>query len=118
LLRLAVLFASFDSATAFVRSTIAEYVPTRQVDHENVADAPGARLGTVNVPTSVIERTEGPAVALPRFVTVTVNFANDEITRSGSGFAIVQLCDAGGPVFPAGSVARTENVCVPTGSDV
>lgn len=74
--REAVLFASSDSRTAFVRSTIAEYTPTRHVDHENVAAAPGARLGTANVPTSVIVNVDGPAVAAPRFATVIVFLTN------------------------------------------
>jgi hypothetical protein len=114
---MAVLFDSFDSATALVRSTTAVYVPTRQVDQVNVADAPGRRLGTVNVPTRVIVSTEGPAVAKPRFVIVMLLRLNAETTRSGSGATIVHVWVAGWPTFPAGSVARTATLCGPTGSD-
>ena len=104
--------------TAFVRSTIAEYAPTRHVDHENVTEAPGWTLGTLNVPTSVIVSVDGPAGAVPRFVIVMLFLLNELTNRSGSGETMLQPWLAAWPVLPAASVARTENVCDPTTSDV
>ena len=71
----------------------------------------------MNVPTRVIVSTDGPAAAEPRFVIVMLLRLNAETTRSGSGATIVQARLAGWPTFPAGSVARTANVCDPTESD-
>ena len=80
LVRLAVLFVSFDSATTFVWSTVARYVPMRQAK-VNVAVAPGASAGTVNVPTradpTVILRMDTPAAAFPPFLTMIVVFVNE-----------------------------------------
>jgi hypothetical protein len=113
-----VLFVSSDSATAAPRSAIAVIVPTRQIDHERVADWPGASPGSVNVPISVTLTTNGPAAALPAFVTVKPERVSVETTRSGSGCAIVHACVAASPVFPAASVARTAKVCAPGWSAV
>jgi len=127
LVRLAVLFVSFDSATTFVWSTVATFVPTRQ-GTVNVAVAPGASAGTVKVPTkevpTTILRMETPAAAFPPFLTMIEFFGNDATYRSGrggggggGGATIDQLNIAGCPTLPAASCARTANECVPTLSD-
>jgi hypothetical protein len=113
--RLAVLFVSSDSATRFVRSTIATYVPTPQAGQLNVAPAPAARFGTVNVsPTTEIVSTDvEPAAAFPPFLMTIVFFVNEATYRSGSGggggggggATIDQPKLAGCPTLPAESRA-------------
>ena len=74
----------------------------------------------MKVPISVTLTTNGPAAAVPVFVTTNELFVSTETIRSGSGGggggATVQACVAGAPVLPAASVARTANVCAPTAS--
>ncbi len=74
------LFVSSDSATRFVRSTIATYVPTPQAPQLKVTLAPAARFGTVNVsPTTEIVRTDDdPAAAFPWFLIAIVFLPNEE----------------------------------------
>jgi hypothetical protein len=85
--RLAVLFVSSDSATTFVRSTIAAYVPTPQAPQLNVAEAPAARFGTVNVsPTTEMVRIEdAPVAALPLFRMTIVFFVKEATTSRSCG---------------------------------
>src|SRR5215211_887253 len=111
-----VLFVSFDSTTTLPRSATATSVPTRQADHVRDADWLGARPGNANVPISVTLTTNGPAGALPAFVTVKPVSPSAETTRSGSGRATVHECVAAVPVLPAASVAWTANVCAPGAS--
>ena len=89
LVRLAVLFVSFDSATTFVWSTVARYVPTRQAK-VNVAVAPGASGATVNVPTRddptvILRMDDTPAAAFPPFLMMIVFFVSEATYKSGSG---------------------------------
>src|SRR5215208_3224791 len=107
------LLSSFDSTTAAPRSAIAVSVPRRHADQVRVADWPGASPAKVNVPTSVTLTTKAPAGAWPSFVTVKLVSVSADTTRSGSGCATVHEWVAEGPVFPAGSVARTANVWPP-----
>ena len=88
-------------------------MPRRQTDHVRVVDSPGARPRTLNVPISVTLTTNGPAAAVPVFVTVKLVSVSMLITRSGSGCAIVHECVAGAPALPAASVARTAKVWAP-----
>jgi hypothetical protein len=112
-----VLFVSFDSATAFVWSTVATYVPTRQAKL-NVARAPGASAGTVNVPrmddpTVILRMDDTPAAAFPPFLMTIVFIVNEATYRSGSGggggggggATIDQPKLAGCPTLPAESRA-------------
>ena len=90
LVRLAVLLVSFDSATTFVWSTVARYVPTRQAPQVNVAVAPGASAGTVNVPsrddpTVILRMDDTPAAAFPPFLMMIVFFVSEATYKSGSG---------------------------------
>ena len=70
-----------------------------------------------NVPTPVTLSVDGPAGALPVFVTVTLVLVSDETTRSGRSGMIDHETTAGAPTCPAASVARTANVCAPAPSD-
>jgi hypothetical protein len=124
--RLAVLFVSFDSATRFVRSTIATYVPMAQAPQLYVTLAPAARFGTVNCrfTTEIVRIDDDPAAALPPFLITIVFFVNEATYRSGrgsggggGGATIDQLKLAGCPTLPAASRAWTANECVPTPSD-
>jgi hypothetical protein len=90
--RVAVLFDSSDSTTSCVTSTTAVAVPTRQIVQLNVTDWPGARTGVLKfrtVETSVTRTSTVAALAVPRFVTVTLCCAKAETTRSGRGTTIV-----------------------------
>lgn len=111
-----VLLFSFDSATVRRASATAISVPVRQTDHVRVADWPGASPENVNVPIWDTVTTNGPAGALPTFVTVKLDRPSAVITRSGRGGATDHECVAGAPVLPAASVARTANVCDPGAS--
>ena len=75
------LFVSFDSATTFVWSTVARYVPMRQAKL-NVAVAPGASAATVNVPTRadptvILRMDDAPAAAFLPFLTMIVVFVSE-----------------------------------------
>jgi hypothetical protein len=114
--RVPVLFVSSDSMTSCVTSTTAVAVPTRQIDQLNVTDWPGARDGVLKfrtVETSVTRTSAADALAVPRFVTVTLCWAKVATTRSGRGTTIVHEWLAC-PVFPAASVARTVKACCPS----
>ena len=120
------LFVSFDSATTFVRSTVATYVPTRHAK-VNVAVAPGARRGTVNVPRSELPtddpqdrhaRRGVPAVPDDDRALVNENtYRSGRAGGGGGGATIDQPKVAGCPTLPAGSRPRTAKECVPTPSD-
>ena len=81
----------------------------RQVDRENVTEAPGWSCGTVNVPD---ERDREHACARGSGAGVRVRdrvLPNELTNRTGNGVASVLSCVAAWSVLPAGPVARIEN---------